>query len=205
MTYSPTVRFQPRSQLTSIDNTIPAPNLKKCMVDSCTKVKPTIRPCSRIVITLSPGKSVNTLYPFALHESLGDLWDYSVTAGKFVLRSRGCDPYLYNMQMHSWHRCPGTGKLQKYRMYCKECWIHHIMAVTFKLNRLAHIIKLRKQNCMQVTKPSCTLVGAKSLGLLLEREYQWRRQNCWTQHNGQREGSIVVSAMDKGRRNLWVN
>ena len=107
--------------------------------------------------------------------------------------------------MHSWHRCPGTGKLQKYRMYCKECWIHHIMAVTFKLNRLAHIIKLRKQNCMQVTKPSCTLVGAKSPCLLLEHEYRWRQQNCWTRHDGQREGSIVVSAMDKGRRNLWVN
>ena len=36
--------------------------------------------------------SLHTLYPFALHESLGDLWDYSANAGKFVLRSRGCSP-----------------------------------------------------------------------------------------------------------------
>ena len=151
MTYSPTVRIQPRSRLTSIDNTIPAPNLKKCMVHSCTKAKPTIRPCSRILITLTPGKSVNTLYPFALHESLGDLWDYSVTAGKFVLRLRGCDLLLDNMQINSWQRCLGTGRLQKYRTYCKECWIHHIAAVTFELNHLAHIIKPRKRNCMRVT------------------------------------------------------
>ena len=147
---TPTVRIQPRSRLTSIDNTIPAPNLKKRVVHSCTKGKPRI---PRVVITLPPEKSVHTMYPFVLHESLGDLWDYSVTAGKFVLRSRGCDLLLNNMQIHSWQRCLGTGKLKKYRMYCKECWIHHIQvaAVTFELNHLEHIIKPCKQNCMRVT------------------------------------------------------
>ena len=51
-----------------------------------------IPPCSGIVITPPPGMSLHTLYPFALHESLGDLWDYSANAGKFVLCSRGCSP-----------------------------------------------------------------------------------------------------------------
>jgi hypothetical protein len=79
------------------DNTTPAPNSKKSAVDSCRKVKPQIQPCSGIIITLPPGKSMHTLYPFALHKSLGDLWDYSVSAGKFVLRSRGCNLHLNNM------------------------------------------------------------------------------------------------------------
>ena len=49
-----------------------------------------IQPCNGIVIAPPPGKSVHTLYPFALHESLGDPWDYLVSAGKFVLYSRAC-------------------------------------------------------------------------------------------------------------------
>ena len=61
-------------------------------------------------------------------------------------------------------------------------------------------MKLRASN-----EPSCTLVGTKSRRLPSEREWRWRRQNCWTQHDEQREGSIVVSATEKGRRNLQVN
>ena len=87
------------------DNTTPMPNLKKSAADSCTKVKPQIQPCSRIAITLPPRKSMHTLYPFALHKSLGDLWDYSVSAGKFVLHLRGCSLHLDNMQSQT-NQCP---------------------------------------------------------------------------------------------------
>lgn len=72
------------------DNLAPSPNVKNSIVSNITKQKPPIQPCNGIVIAPPPGKSVHTLYPFALHESLGDPWDYSVSAGNFVLRSRAC-------------------------------------------------------------------------------------------------------------------
>jgi len=77
------------------DNLAPPPNVKNSIItsSSITKPKPPIQPCDGIVIAPPPGKSVHTLYPFALHESLGDPWDYSVSAGKFVLRSRACRPF----------------------------------------------------------------------------------------------------------------
>lgn len=52
------------------------------------------RSCSGIYIQIPAGKSAHSLYPFVLHKSLGDLWDYSVTAGKFNLRSRACELWL---------------------------------------------------------------------------------------------------------------
>jgi hypothetical protein len=61
-------------------------------------------------------------------------------------------------------------------------------------------VKLRANN-----KPSCTLAGAKSRHLPLERECRCRQQNCWTRHDGQREGLYVVSAMEKGRRNTLID
>ena len=56
--------------------------------------KPCMTQCEGIVLDAPHGKSAHSLYPFALHESLGDLWDYSVNAGRFVLRSRGCERQL---------------------------------------------------------------------------------------------------------------
>lgn len=84
-------------------------------VPSCTKPKHPIQPCSGIIITPPLGKSVHTLYPFALHESLGDLWNYSVTAGKFVLHSRGCNLRLDDIhsQPRQTNQCPPCSALSE--------------------------------------------------------------------------------------------
>ena len=95
------------------------------------------------------------------------------------------------MQMHSWQRCPGTGKLQKYRMYCKECWTHHITAVTFKLNHLVHIIKLRKQNCMRVTN-------------LHAHWWAPNPRTCYWNVNVDGDGKTAgYDTMDRGKDLLW--
>jgi len=46
--------------------------------------------CSGVLVKLPAGKNAHTAYPFALHESLGDPWDYFVSEGKMVLRARNC-------------------------------------------------------------------------------------------------------------------
>jgi hypothetical protein len=81
----------------SLPNNIASPpNLQNSIVSSSSimKLTPPIQLCSGIVIAPPPGKSVHSLYLFALHESLGDPWDYSVSAGKFVLHSRACRLHL---------------------------------------------------------------------------------------------------------------
>ena len=88
------------------DNPPPLCNLEKpgaLAREICEKVVQ-IRSCDGIVIAAPPGKSMHALYPFALHESLGDLWDYSVKAGRFVLHSRGCTLQLDGVCQtnHSW-------------------------------------------------------------------------------------------------------
>lgn len=52
--------------------------------------KPGKYPCPGFHVDLPPGMSPHTAYPFALHEKLGDLWDYSVCSGQLTLRARGC-------------------------------------------------------------------------------------------------------------------
>lgn len=46
--------------------------------------------CEGLHVELPPGIEAHTAYPFALHQQLGDLWDYSVTGGKMTLKARGC-------------------------------------------------------------------------------------------------------------------
>ncbi|TFK58748.1 hypothetical protein BDN72DRAFT_950059 [Pluteus cervinus] len=50
------------------------------------------RLCLGVVVKLPPGTSPHSAYPFALHEQLGDPWDYSVCNGIMSLRSRACTP-----------------------------------------------------------------------------------------------------------------
>lgn len=89
------------------DNPPPTCNLEKphaLAQEICEKVVQ-IGSCNGIVIAAPPGKSMHTLYPFALHEFLGDSWDYSVNAGKFVLRSRGCTVQLHGVRQTNQSRC----------------------------------------------------------------------------------------------------
>ncbi|KAF8058599.1 hypothetical protein FPV67DRAFT_1565461 [Lyophyllum atratum] len=46
--------------------------------------------CPGIVVSLPPGKSAHSTYPFGLHDELGDPWDYTVNRGVLTLRSKGC-------------------------------------------------------------------------------------------------------------------
>ena len=46
--------------------------------------------CSGIWVDLPPGKSPHTLYPFGIHDELGDPWDYAVTKGVLVLWAKHC-------------------------------------------------------------------------------------------------------------------
>lgn len=48
------------------------------------------RICPGLIISLPLGASPHSAYPFGLHDELGDPWDYSVTKGVLVLRSRAC-------------------------------------------------------------------------------------------------------------------
>jgi hypothetical protein len=48
--------------------------------------------CQGIRVNLPPGKSPHTSYPFGIHDELGDPWDYAVTNGALVLRSKLCTP-----------------------------------------------------------------------------------------------------------------
>lgn len=84
-------------ELIDVDSLPDAPPLtcksgKSTAQGSSAKPKRQVQSCNGIVLKPPPGKSAHTLYPFALHEMLGDSWDYSVTSGKFILRSRSCDP-----------------------------------------------------------------------------------------------------------------
>ena len=54
------------------------------------KPKPRKPPCSGFTVRMPPGVSAHGTYPFALHDELGDPWNYSVMDGILVLSARGC-------------------------------------------------------------------------------------------------------------------
>lgn len=67
-------------------------------------------PCPGFCIELPADKSPHTAYPFALHESLGDPWDYSVASGALILRAHNC----YHERLSSNTKiCPECSALTK--------------------------------------------------------------------------------------------
>ncbi len=50
----------------------------------------THKQCQGFKLTLPPGRTPHSSYPFGLHDHLHDPWDYSVTNGILVLHSRKC-------------------------------------------------------------------------------------------------------------------
>ena len=48
--------------------------------------------CQGFKPDLPLGRTPHSSYPFGLHDQLNDPWDYSVTNGVLVLRSRKCTP-----------------------------------------------------------------------------------------------------------------
>ena len=96
------------------DNPPPTCNLEKSTAQELIYKKALqLGPCHGIIIATPPGKSIHTLYPFALHESLSDTWDYSVNAGNFVLRSRGCTLQLDDACQTNQSRCKSCATLSK--------------------------------------------------------------------------------------------
>jgi hypothetical protein len=67
------------------------------------------RRCCGIRVHLPPGKSPHTSYPFGIHDELGDPWDYAVTNGVLVLRSKAC---VTNLQPNP-ERCRNCEMLTK--------------------------------------------------------------------------------------------
>ena len=105
-------------ELIDVDSLPDAPPLtcnsgKSTARGSSAKPKLRVHPCDGIILTPPPGKSAHTLYPFALHEMLGDSWDYSVTTGKFILRSRSCDPCSDGRTAFKLNRCESCRALSK--------------------------------------------------------------------------------------------
>ena len=59
--------------------------------------------CCGIKVDLPPGKNPHTSYPFGIHKELGDPWDYAVTNGVLVLRSKACVTNLQLNPEHCWN------------------------------------------------------------------------------------------------------
>ena len=68
--------------------------------------------CHGIRIDLPPGKSPHMSYPFGIHDELGDPWDYAVTGGVLVLRSKHCIGSMGCLTAHN-KRCQNCTTLSK--------------------------------------------------------------------------------------------
>jgi hypothetical protein len=58
--------------------------------DTATPPIKTTKPCLGIKVDFPPGKSPHSSYPFGIHNTLGDPWNYSVTGSTMVLHAKGC-------------------------------------------------------------------------------------------------------------------
>ena len=117
--------------------------------------------CYGISVEFPLGRTTHSLYPYGIHDELGDPWDYSVRSGVMTLRAKGCT--LNDQHMHgrckACDRLTGNGKLQgvlrriKTGVHENTCLTYHsvggLVTIVRRKIREVRTLRLRRLNDAQ--------------------------------------------------------